>query len=73
MPHQDPREGQDQGRLRPTVEVPSGTDGPTPGPRTGTPDQAEPEDHTADAGTRPIPGESSEREQVPDEEDPKEA
>ncbi|KAK1468227.1 hypothetical protein CTAM01_16919, partial [Colletotrichum tamarilloi] len=39
----------------------------------GNLDQAEPEDHTADVGTRPIPGKPTKPEQVPDEEDPKES
>ncbi|KXH44925.1 hypothetical protein CNYM01_14361 [Colletotrichum nymphaeae SA-01] len=73
MPYQDTREGQDQGRLRPTVEVPSGTDGPVAGPRIGNPDQAEPENRTAATGTRTIPGEPPEPEPVPNEEDPEEA
>ncbi|KAL4418313.1 hypothetical protein CABS03_01664 [Colletotrichum abscissum] len=73
MPYQDTQEGQDQGRLRPTVEVPSRTDGPVAGPMIGNPDQAEPENRTAATRTRTIPGESPEPEPVPNEEDPEEA
>ncbi|WQF84228.1 hypothetical protein CDEST_09242 [Colletotrichum destructivum] len=73
MPYQDTREDQDQDRLQPMAKVPSGTSGPASGPRTGRPDQAELEDHTTNAGSRSIPGEPTEPEQVPDEEDPEEA
>ncbi|KAK2005397.1 hypothetical protein LZ32DRAFT_189798 [Colletotrichum eremochloae] len=72
MPYQDTRKSQDQDRLQPTIKVSPGTSSPTAGPRTGSPDPAEPEDRTTD--TRPpIPGKPTDPEPVPDEEGPEKA